>query len=79
MKQRSTIDAKSKITRKILDGFGKKEKTAAIFFDIEKAYHKVNREKILEQLENMGIHGRMMEFIRKLINESKQTDLEILQ
>ena len=28
--------------------------TAAIFFDIKKAYDKVNREKTLEQLENMG-------------------------
>ena len=39
--------------------------TAAIFSDIEKA----NREKTLEQLENMRIQGRMMEFIRELIIE----------
>ena len=31
-KQRSKIDAISKITTKILDGFRRKEKTAAIFF-----------------------------------------------
>ena len=36
-KQRSTIDTISKI----LDGFRKKEKTAAIFLDIEKVYDKV--------------------------------------
>ena len=30
---------------------------------------KVNREKTLEQLENMGIQGRMIEFIRELIGE----------
>ena len=47
-KQRSTIDAISKVTTRILDGFRRKEKTAAIFFDIEKAYAKVNREKTLE-------------------------------
>ena len=28
---------------------------AAIFFDIQKAYNKVIRQKTLEQLENMGI------------------------
>ena len=39
--------------------------TAAIFSDIEKA----NREKTLEQLENMRIQGRMMELIRELIGE----------
>ena len=47
-KQRSTIDAISKITTKTPYGFGRKEKTVAIFFDIEKAYDKVNREKTLE-------------------------------
>ena len=63
-----------------------------IFFDIEKTYSKVNREKIYEQLENMRIQGRMMEFIRELIgkrwikvrvggsiSQSKQTDLGIPQ
>ena len=37
---------------------------ATIFFDILKVYDKVNREKTLEQIENMRIQGRMMEFIR---------------
>ena len=44
------------------------EKTAAIFFNIEKAYHKINRNKTFKQLENMGMPTQMMEFIRKLIN-----------
>ena len=35
-KQRSTIDAVSKITTKVLDGFRSKEKIATIFFDINK-------------------------------------------
>ena len=69
-KQRSTIDAISKITTKILDGFRRrKEKTAVIFFDIKKTYDKVNRHKTLEQLENMGIQGTMLRFIRELIHE----------
>ena len=41
MRKRSTIDAISKITTKILNGFRRKEETATIFFDIEKAYDKV--------------------------------------
>ena len=65
-KKRSTIDAISEMT-KILDGF--KEKTAAIFFNIKKAYDKVNRDKTLGQLENMKIQGRMLKFIRELIGE----------
>ena len=46
------------------------EKTAAIFFDIKIAYEKVKREKTLEQLENMGIQGRKMAFIRELFGET---------
>ena len=68
-KQRSRINAISKITTKILGGFRRKEKREAIFFNIEKAYDKNNREKILEQLENMGTQRRIMEFIRQLIGE----------
>ena len=37
--------------------------------DIEKAYDKVNRDKTLEQLENMEIQERMLRFIRELIGE----------
>ena len=69
-KQRSAIDAISKITTKILNGFKRKERErAVIFFNIEKAHDKVNRENTLEQLENMGIQGRMIELVRKLLGE----------
>ena len=56
------IIIKYKITTKILNRFRRKDKTAAIFFDIEKEYDKVNRE-------NMGVQGKIMEFIRKQIGE----------
>ena len=45
----------SKITTKILNGLRRMEKKAAIFFNIEKAYDKVNRYKTLDQLKNIGI------------------------
>ena len=91
-KQRCTIDAISKITTKIINGFKAKQRTSAIFFDIEKAYDKINREKTLDQLEVMGIRGRMLKFIKELISErwikvkvggsisqNKQTDLGVPQ
>ena len=49
--------------------------------DIKKTYDNINRDKILEQLENMGIQGRMLRFIKGLVRvggsvlQSKQTDL----
>ena len=43
-------------------------KTAAIFFDIEKAYNKINRNKTFE-LQNVEIQRRIIEFIRELISD----------
>ena len=83
-----TIDAISKITTKLLNRFKRKEKMVAIFFNIEKAYDKVNRDKTLEKLENIGIQGRMLRFIGELngkrwsttsVSQSKQTALRIPQ
>ena len=39
-----------------------------MFFDIEKAYDKINRDKTFEELENIEIQGRVMEFIRELVS-----------
>ena len=66
-KQRRTIHAKSKLATKILYGCKRKEKTAALFFNIEKAYDRINRNKTFKQ-ENMRIRGRMMDFISELIS-----------
>ena len=63
---KEALDSISEITTKILNRFRRKEKLAIIFFIVEKAYEKVNREKTFEQLENMRMQGRMMKFIREL-------------
>ena len=39
------MDAISKIITKIIGGFRRKEKTAAIFFDVEKAYDKSTKRR----------------------------------
>ena len=55
--QRSTIDTTPKITTKILNGLRREQKSATNFFNIQKAYDKINRNKTFEQLENMMIQG----------------------
>ena len=47
----------------------KKKKTAAIFFNIEKVYEKINNNKTFKQIESMGKCGQMMKFIRELISK----------
>ena len=56
----------------MLDEFRRKEKTAVIFFNIEKAWDKINRHKTFQQLKNMEIHRWKMEFIKELISESER-------
>ena len=51
-KQKSTIDAISKITTQIPDGFRRKEKTAAIFFDSKKAYEMSTEIRHLNNWKN---------------------------
>ena len=58
-KQRSTRNAISKLTMEIFINL-EKGKTAAIFFDIEKAYNKINRNKTFKQLENMGYRNKLL-------------------
>ena len=48
-KQKSTIFSIIKIKTKNLDGFRRKEKTVAIFFDIGKLYKKIKKVKTCEQ------------------------------
>ena len=47
-KQRSTVNAISKLTTKILDGFRRKGEKVVLIFDIKKAYDKINRNKTSE-------------------------------
>ena len=73
-------------------GLEKRKKTAAVFFDIEKTFNKINRNKTFEKLEKIVIQERIMEFIRELISKrwikvrvggstlmNKQTDQRIPQ
>ena len=50
-KHKSIID----VISKILDGFQKKKKTTVIYFNIKKAYNKINKYKTFKPLEKMEI------------------------
>ena len=39
------------------------------FLRLLESLRKINKNKTFKQLENMGIQGRMLEFIKELINE----------
>ena len=51
-------DTTPKITTKILNGLRREQKSAATFFNIQKAYDKINRNKTFEQLDISLRRGR---------------------
>ena len=61
-KHRSTIDALTQLTCHIEKGFIEKKHTAAVFFDLEKAYDTVWRPEILNYMHEIGLRGNIPSF-----------------
>ena len=66
---RSTMDPIASLTTNILNGFAERRNTAAIFFDLEKAFDTVDRGYILKNLQDMGIHEQMLTFIQNYLSD----------
>ena len=48
-------------------GFEKREPTLAVFLDLSSAFNKVHRSTVLLKLHDMGIRGRMAEFLKSFL------------
>ena len=70
-KFRGTTDTLLRVTQDICNGFNRKEKTAALFIDIEKAYDSVWCEGLLFKLKEMGIRGRVWAWIRDFLTDRR--------
>lgn len=68
-KFRGTQDALLRLTQDIYNGFNKNEHTAALFIDIEKAYDSVWRDGLMMKLKEMGITGRIWQWIRDFLTD----------
>uniref|UniRef100_A0A3B1IE94 Reverse transcriptase domain-containing protein n=1 Tax=Astyanax mexicanus TaxID=7994 RepID=A0A3B1IE94_ASTMX len=66
-KGRSTIDAVLYLESDIRKAQVSKEFVMAVFFDIEKAYDMIWKEGLLVKLYNMGIGGRLFNWIRDFL------------
>ncbi len=65
--QRSTIDLLVKLQQDICDGFVHGQQTVLVSFDFEKAFDRLWRYKILQQLAEWNIEGNMFKFIKEFI------------
>lgn len=68
-KNRSTVDNLVNLQSSILKGFSKKHLTAALFFDIEKAYDSTWKYRILKILHSWGLRGNLPTFIQQFLSE----------
>ena len=70
-KKRSTTDHLFSLTNEISTAFQNKQSVLAVFFDLEKAYDKAWRYKILEKLHSIGVRGHLAFFIVNFLSERK--------
>lgn len=68
---RSTYDHLINLESEILDNFVNDNYTIIIALDIEKAYEMVWNQRILKLLNDMGIKGNMLAFIRNFLRDRK--------
>ncbi|MCU7800748.1 MAG: reverse transcriptase-like protein [gamma proteobacterium symbiont of Lucinoma myriamae] len=68
-KNHSTNDHLIRLETFIRDAFVKKEHVVAIFFDLEKAYDTTWKYGIMNDLHNLGLRGRLPNFISNFLSD----------
>ena len=72
-----TEDQLFRFVQSAIDGFQKGQNTTAIFIDLQQAYDRVWRKGLLMKMGNIGIHGKMLQWIHAfLTNRTIQTTVE---
>ena len=72
-----TEDQLFRFVQSTMDGFQQGKHTAAVFIDLQQAYDRVWRKGLLIKMRNMGIHGKMLQWIHAfLTNRTIQTTID---
>ena len=72
VKNKSTINNLVELQQEIHRSFKNNEFMVTIFLDIKKAYDSVNRIKLMQIIENTGIRGNVLEYIRFFLSDSRR-------
>ena len=70
---RSTLDHLVRFETFIRNAFAKKEHAVSIFFDLEKAYDTTWKYGILKDLFDMGLKGKLPNFISNFLSDTEFT------
>ena len=68
----STTTALITLTDKLLTFFDNGMKTVGLFLDFSKAFDTINHKVLLKKLENYGIRGKCLEWIKSYLTNRKQ-------
>ena len=72
-----TEDQLFRFVQSTMDGFQQGKHTSAVFIDLQQAYDRVWRKGLLIKMRNMGIHGKMLQWIQAfLTNRTIQTTID---
>ena len=67
----STSMALLRLVQNIYDGFNENESTVGVFIDMEKAFDSVWRKGLLHKLYNMGVKGRMWDWLNSYFTSER--------
>jgi len=68
-KNKSTQDQILRLTQDIVHGFNNSERTAAIFFDLEKAFDKASHSGLLYKLKEKGLDATLWCWIKNFLDD----------
>ena len=72
-----TEDQLFRFVQSTMDGFQQGKHTSAVFIDLQQAYDRVWRKGLLMKMMNMGIHGKMLQWIHAFLsNRTIQTTID---
>lgn len=67
MRGRSVIDQLVDLETAIRNGFAKDERVISLFFDLEKAYDLTWKRGIMQDLNRLGLKGRLPSFVERVL------------
>ena len=76
---RSTLDHLVRFETFIRNAFAKKEHAVSIFFDLEKAYDTTWKYGILKDLFDMGLTGKLPNFISNFLSDIQEQEMGVPQ
>jgi hypothetical protein len=76
---RSTLDHLVRFETFIRNAFAKKQHAVSIFFDLEKAYDTTWKYGILKDLFDMGLTGKLPNFISNFLSDIQEQEMGVPQ